>query len=310
MSSAAEWIAITRQPMKRKRAELACEQCHLKKTKCDLLARTAQRFSKCSNCESAGRECQRRASQRANSGRRPTKTAKVTDGTEGVGSADGSVGSGHTHTFAQRLEPALVPDTTSDYPTLPTPPAFDVAVQQALGVPQSGLGSQALQHHNTTPRHSNGSPGTRMGGSRVEQGDHHPDSGFQYVYGPENSLDAQDQEQSSTKPPQRLEELPDPGLQQSFLETYFDYCYPWCPVIDRSTAGLELLSSPMLANAIALAGSHLRPPIIAHTQPDVYYDRARKMFYSDEEADNLMALKSLCLFYWWSPRPPTTVHRQ
>ena len=309
MTSASGWVSITKQPVKRKRAELACEHCPQKKTKCDLLARTAQQFAKCSNCESASRECQRRASQRANSGRRPTKAAKAVDIDEHVGGVNGSlVDEGRAHTFSRPLGSVLLPE--DDFTTLPTPPTFDVSVHQASGVQQNGLGSQALRHPSLTPRYSNGSPETRLGGSRVEQGNHHPDSGFQYVYGPENSLDAQDQEQSSAKPPQRSEELPDPDLQQSFLETYFDYCYPWCPVIDRSSAGLELLDSPMLANAIALAGSHLKPPILSHTPPDVYYDRARKMFYLDEEADNLVALKSLCLFYWWSPRPPTTVHRQ
>lgn len=305
-----DWVSITKQPVKRKRAELACEYCHSKKVKCDLLARTAQQLSKCTNCATAGRECQGRPSQRANSGRRAGKSGKSVKASAVAGDSGATLPDSHIESFPDTLGPVALPD--NDFVNLPTPSTFEASVQRTASAPAAGLTSRALHQINgTTTQHSNESPNTtRLTGSRVEQGLHHPDSGFQYVYGPENSLDARDQEQSSAKPPSLLHELPGPDLQQSFLESYFDYCYSWCPVIDRATASYEVSRSPMLANAIALAGSHLKPPIIAHDGPGVYYDRARKIFYEDEEADSLTSLKALCLFYWWSPRPPTTVHRQ
>lgn len=71
----------------------------------------------------------------------------------------------------------------------------------------------------------------------------------------------------------------------------------------------DIARSPMLENALALAASHIQPPLVPHDGPATYYDRARTIFYNDDEADGLTALKALTLFYWWAPRPPSTAHR-
>lgn len=162
---------------------------------------------------------------------------------------------------------------------------------------------------NDSAHSSTQSPNTRLTEARTEQS-YHVDTGFLHVYGPENSSDARNQVQLSLQPPPIPDELPDPDLQQSFLETYFSYCYTWCPVVDRATSSYETAMSPMLTNALALVGAHLQPPVLPHQKPEIYYDRARRKFYEDEETDSLVALKALSLFYWWSPRPPSTVHRQ
>jgi hypothetical protein len=103
--------------------------------------------------------------------------------------------------------------------------------------------------------------------------------------------------------------LSQPDLQQSFAETYFEYCHPWCPILDRSTLTSDLAGSPLLENALALVGSHIQPPMVPHAGPASYYDCARRTFYDDEEPDLLTSLKAVSLFYWWSPRPPSRVHR-
>jgi hypothetical protein len=98
-------------------------------------------------------------------------------------------------------------------------------------------------------------------------------------------------------------------LQPSFAETYFEYCYAWCPVLDKSTLFDELAKSPLLGDALAVLGSNLRPPMIPHPGPATYYARARRKFYDDEEPDLLISLKAVLLFYWWAPQPPSVVHR-
>lgn len=146
------------------------------------------------------------------------------------------------------------------------------------------------------------------GAGRSHAGD--VDTGFLQVYGPENQLEAEQQElvanlelRNPASNPRQQE------LQQSFSETYFEYCYPWCPVLDRQTLTSELERSPMLANALALAASHIQPPLIPHEGPAAYYKKARMMFYEDEEPDILTALKAISMFYWWAPRSPATAHR-
>lgn len=146
------------------------------------------------------------------------------------------------------------------------------------------------------------------GAGRSHAGD--VDTGFLQIYGPENQLEAEQQElvanfelRNPASDPRQQE------LQQSFSETYFEYCYPWCPVLDRQTLESELERSPMLSNALALAASHIQPPLIPHEGPASYYKKARMMFYEDEEPDILVALKAISLFYWWAPRSPATAHR-
>ncbi|QPC60690.1 hypothetical protein HYE67_002921 [Fusarium culmorum] len=136
------------------------------------------------------------------------------------------------------------------------------------------------------------------------------DTGFLQIYGPENQLEAEQQElvanlelRNPASDPRQQE------LQQSFSETYFEYCYPWCPVLDHETLDSELARSPMLSNALALAASHIQPPLIPHQGPASYYEKARMMFYMDEEPDILTSLKAVSLFYWWAPRSPSTAHR-
>lgn len=100
-----------------------------------------------------------------------------------------------------------------------------------------------------------------------------------------------------------------PDLQQSFIETYFEYCYPFCPILDRETVEGELLRSPLLTNALAVAASHIQPPLVPHDGPAAYYKAARTLFYNDEETDNMTSLKAVALFYWWAPIGTTIVHR-
>lgn len=146
------------------------------------------------------------------------------------------------------------------------------------------------------------------GAGRSHAGD--VDTGFLQIYGPENEFDAERQEFEAsldTKP--NLSDPQQQELLQSFAETYFEYCYPWCPVLNRDTLPEELTRSGLLANALATAASHIQPPLVPHEGPASYYKKATGMFYNDEETDMVMTMKAVSLFYWWAPRPPTTAHR-
>jgi len=134
------------------------------------------------------------------------------------------------------------------------------------------------------------------------------ETGFLELYGPETRLDADRQVQQNRDKPKDLD-LPPPELQQSFEETYFEYCYTFCPILDRETLSSELQQSPLLLNSLAVVGGHVQPPMIYHTGPAVHYDRVKELFYGDKEENLIMCLKAISLVYWWSPRPPSRVHR-
>jgi hypothetical protein len=134
------------------------------------------------------------------------------------------------------------------------------------------------------------------------------DTGFLQVYGPENQFDAENQALVAQLEHRYSSDL-NPDLQQIFTETYFTYCYTWCPVLDRVSLPDEISRSPLLANALALASSHIQPPLLPDDGPASYYKKARTIFYEDEEADSVTALKAVCLFYWWAPQAATRAHR-
>ncbi|KAK4501477.1 hypothetical protein PRZ48_007286 [Zasmidium cellare] len=106
-------------------------------------------------------------------------------------------------------------------------------------------------------------------------------------------------------------DLPDAGLTQSFIETYLEVCWTWCPVFDKSDLedGLIVERSPLIANAFALLGSHIRPPLSSAENPAKYYRQAKMLFYNDEERDPLANIRATMLFYWWVPRGPSVVHK-
>lgn len=170
----------------------------------------------------------------------------------------------------------------------------------ASSLPQGGQQGPSPSANSATSR-----PGLITGSQRGDI-----DTGFLHVYGPENEFDAQKQALEACL----TQEYPlaDPhqqGLMGSFSETYFENCYPWCPVLDPSTLDDEIARSPLLANALAIAGSHVQPPLMPCPGPAEYYKKARTIFYEDGEMDELTTLKSIALFYWWAPRPPSLVHR-
>lgn len=156
---------------------------------------------------------------------------------------------------------------------------------------------------------TNDSPATQRSERTEDHSEHNDSYPVGHVFLPELQTNARDQERLLAERRPDLPRLPEPALQQSFAETYFEYCYPWCPVLERDDLHDDLAQSPLLVNALAAAASNVNPPILPHDGPAVYYERARSGFYNDEEADVMTSLKAISLFYWWSPRPPTILHR-
>jgi hypothetical protein len=155
-------------------------------------------------------------------------------------------------------------------------------------------------------------PGPSTGRSDVaESHEGDIDTGFLQPFINENRIDARAQVLYAKPGPAPGASISSVSLDllHIFLETYFDSCYAWCPVLDRAKILEELKSSPLLSNALAALGSNLKPPMLPHEGPASYYDRARRLFYEDEEPNTLTCLRGILLFYWWAPRATSLVHR-
>ncbi|KAL4866574.1 fungal-specific transcription factor domain-containing protein [Aspergillus spectabilis] len=107
--------------------------------------------------------------------------------------------------------------------------------------------------------------------------------------------------------PYEIECVPD-DLLDSYVETYFEYATVWCPVLDQDLL-LEpyILASSFLQHALALCGTRIRPPLIAHSEPELHYKRAKGLFYGSCEPNPLLQIIGVMLFWWWSPGYPNIV---
>jgi hypothetical protein len=295
---------------KRKRADLVCVSCHAKKIKCDLQQQRNNGKNSCKSCSAAGRQCQVR----------PSKREKRRKGCQaGPAAPLQQLDEGASKGVNALLAADATFQTFTEHSTTHMP-IVDVSPNQFSPRSFRGIPTTDLQSH-TSPRsifqHSSNrveSPADQrhqMNASLAEttptqNGD--VDTGFLQVYAEENQFDANTQALVAQLEHRYSSDLR-PDLEQIFTDTYFTYCYPWCPVLDRSTLSADVARSPLLANALALASSHIQPPLLPHDGSEAYYKRARTIFYDDEESDETMALKALCLFYWWAPQSPSRVHR-
>lgn len=130
------------------------------------------------------------------------------------------------------------------------------------------------------------------------------ESGFMSMFRNEPAEDAtvSHREQSAEHHPKGLL----PVLQESYFDTYSEYCYTFCPILDRSTMELcsEFGGSLLLREALALLGSHLNPPLMPHPKPRQHYLHVRRLFYDNHEDQPLIRICAIMLLYWWSTGPP------
>lgn len=71
----------------------------------------------------------------------------------------------------------------------------------------------------------NDSPSTQRTEDHSEHNDSYP---VGHVFLPELRTHARGQKRQIAERFSKIPTLPDPNLQQSFAETYSEYCYPWC----------------------------------------------------------------------------------
>ncbi|KAJ5825862.1 hypothetical protein N7474_003000 [Penicillium riverlandense] len=315
---------------KRKRAGLACISCHSKKIRCDLQTRSNHGQNSCSHCASAGKDCRPRPSKR-DKGRSAAEIEVPHTPLPPIAKSprDYRTRLASLHLTVAENGASIVTDSADRRASQNLAP-HDQAQPSLLDF-DPGLLSQpewATFHASTRAPATSGSQETRLsnGPSSLDawsanwvpsfpEQSHRAQVALQFRPTRENTgnnantRDAIDPAaQSKDKDPSSLGVL-QPDLRQSFTETYFEYCYTWCPVINRTTVSRELAESPLLDNAIAIVGSHVRPPLIPQAGPAVYYDRARRLFYDEDEENLITTLKAVSLFYWWAPRPPSVVHK-
>ena len=307
------WIEQNVHATKRKRAGLVCVGCHERKIKCDLQALSESGQTSCSRCSTSNIECRLRPSKRGHQQNAASGRAR---------SPQNATNSQPHNEQLSELENALCTPpystATNDMMALHSQQAeanfIDPAIDQFSAfagghnylyphLPIVAVAQPGASHRVTNT--GNGSAASdQVVASTQAKSSLEPylgESGFLSVY----SQEVRDYHRQHTTSSQarRASELPGSDLLGIFIETYFSSCYAFCPVLDRETIVSEIEQSPLVATSIALAGSHIQPPIIPSIKPETYYSRAKQMFHDEVEPDPLRSLQAVCLFYWWSPRP-------
>ncbi|OQV06188.1 Fungal specific transcription factor domain-containing protein [Cladophialophora immunda] len=302
----------------RQRAGRACDRCHSKKIKCIFTVRNDAATAKCQNCIGAQTVCHLRPSNRGRRRRRllpllapnrlePHGIALFQDHGEPERPSPDDFEGHHRVEDDSHLLLATYPiaDDARDQVS----PASTTFNAQTSSAGQRVLNVEAGDKSTPATKSSDLGPGLTDDDNHKRQDfqSYLGDSGCMQIFGVDNA------ENHSTAAllvdrHSDLDNIPHP-LMQSYLETYLKYIYLWCPVLDTQMlqASARNLSSPMLRHAIALCGTHLRPPLIAHTTAADHYRRAKGLFYANHPDNPLSQLCAIMLFHWYRLDQPNLI---
>ena len=104
-------------------------------------------------------------------------------------------------------------------------------------------------------------------------------------------------------------DLPSRAIVDGLFENFWTHCYPWDPIVERSQVVRMTYQkvSPLLLQAIFLAGSWMSSTSLSYATPPELYERAKTLFWLDYEQDRLIVLTAVSLMHWWNPHGPECV---
>ena len=89
------------------------------------------------------------------------------------------------------------------------------------------------------------------------------------------------------------------------LEAYWKYCNPWTPVVDKDELHEKFGElSPLLSQAVLMAGSRLASVPSEYVSSKELYAKAKTLFWLGVEKDPLNSLVASCIMQWWTPHGP------
>ncbi|KIW30222.1 uncharacterized protein PV07_05981 [Cladophialophora immunda] len=106
---------------------------------------------------------------------------------------------------------------------------------------------------------------------------------------------------------QKALDVPPRVVRDVLLESYWRHCHPWMPVVNNQAkfrATLDCPSSPLLLQAMLMAGSRMASIPITYASSAELYARAKTLFWLDSEKDPVVCLIAACTLQWWTPHGP------
>lgn len=102
-------------------------------------------------------------------------------------------------------------------------------------------------------------------------------------------------------------ELPPVSVQKELMASFNTHCAPWTPVVDPKWLDESAPRSMLLLQAIFLAGSRVSKAHLDYGSSEVFYRRAKLLFFFGGCDNPLISIVAACLLHWYNPVGPEDV---
>lgn len=91
------------------------------------------------------------------------------------------------------------------------------------------------------------------------------------------------------------------------MDSFNKYCAPWTPVIDPKWLDESAPPSMLLLQSIFLAGSRVTKGHLEYGSSELFYRRAKLLFFFGGGDNPLISIVAACLLHWYNPVGPEDV---
>lgn len=102
-------------------------------------------------------------------------------------------------------------------------------------------------------------------------------------------------------------EIPPRHVRDALIDSFMQFCEPWTPVIDQAWLDEEQPPSPLLLQAIFLAGSRVSSASQTYASSEVFYRRAKLLFFFGSETNPIISIVAATLLQWYNPVGPENI---
>ncbi|KAK2782998.1 hypothetical protein FQN53_009411 [Emmonsiellopsis sp. PD_33] len=106
---------------------------------------------------------------------------------------------------------------------------------------------------------------------------------------------------------QRAFDLPPKPTQDRIIQYFMQFCAPWNPIVDWDMSDESTAPSELLLQAVFLAGSRVCSGYVDNAASEVFYRRAKLLFFFGGGNRPLSSITAACLLHWYNPVGPENV---
>lgn len=107
---------------------------------------------------------------------------------------------------------------------------------------------------------------------------------------------------------QKAFEMPPKVICDHLINSFMQFCEPWTPILDPAWLNSgEQSSSPLLQQAIFLAGSRVLSTSLGYASSEEFYRRAKLLFFFGSEANPIISVVAATVLQWYNPVGPENI---